>query len=209
MPVADKFTELQRCGQTPVCLFPKRKACVAFNGEMLSSLPSKVHTFVCADEVDETASTRKLEKLNDDCNRTAGLEAKLELAVGARVMLRRNIDIKAGLVNGAIGTVCSVSSSYVTVQFDHIAEPYDVQQVKSKFMLMKSFYMYQKQFPLILAYAVTIHKCQGLYLDSAIIDLSDQVLPEWHTWPYLGYGRFTACTCLHWVARRSASASRP
>ena len=102
----------------------------------------------------------------------AGLEAKLELAVGARVMLRRNIDIKAGLVNGAIGTVCSVSSSCVTV---HIAEPYDVQQVKSKFMLMKSFYVYRKQFPLILAYAVTIHKCQGMSLDSAIIDLSDQV----------------------------------
>ena len=101
MPVADKFAELQRCGQTPVWLFPKRKACVAFNSEMLSSLPSKVHTFLRADEVDETASTRitkwskkaadQLEKLNDDCNRTAGLEAKLELAVGARVMLRWNI----------------------------------------------------------------------------------------------------------------------
>ena len=52
---------------------------------------------MCADEVDETASTRKWikkaadqpEKLNDDCNRTAGLETKLELTVGARVMLRR------------------------------------------------------------------------------------------------------------------------
>ena len=108
----------------PVCLFPKRKACAAFNSEMLSSLPSKVHTFVCTDEVDETASTRKwsknaadqLEKLNNGCNRTAGLEAKLELAVGARVMLRRNIDTKAGLVNGVIGNVYSVSSSCVTVQ---------------------------------------------------------------------------------------------
>ena len=123
-------------------------------------------TFVCADEVDETASTRKwskkaadqLEKLNNDCNRTAGLETKLELAVGARVMLRQNIDIKAGLVNVIIGTVCSLSSSCVTVQFDHIAEPYDVQHVKSKFMLMKSFYVYRMQFPLILAFAVTIHK---------------------------------------------------
>ena len=218
MPVADKFAELQRCGQTPVCLFPKRKACTAFNSEMLSSLPSKVHTLVCADEVDETASTGKcskkaadqLEKLNDDCNRTAGLEAKLELAVGARVMLRRNIDIKAGLVNGAIGTVCSVSSSCVTVQFDHIAEPYDVQQVKSKFMLMKSFYVYRKQFPLILAYAVTIHKCQGLSLDSAIIDLSDQVFAAGMAYVALSRcGRFPACTCLHWIARRSASAFRP
>ena len=35
--------------------------------------------------------------------------------------------------------------------------------------------MYRKQFPLILAYAVTIHKCQGLSLDLALMDISDQV----------------------------------
>ena len=32
-----------------------------------------------------------------------------------------------------------------------------------------------EQFPLILAYAVTIHKCQGLSLDCVIVDLSDKV----------------------------------
>jgi len=41
-------------------------------------------------------------------------------------------------------------------------------------MVMKNIYVYRKQFPLILAYAVT-HKCQGLSLDCAIIDLSNQV----------------------------------
>jgi len=37
-----------------------------------------------------------LKKLNKDCNLTAGLEAELVIAVGARVMLRRNIDTKRG-----------------------------------------------------------------------------------------------------------------
>ena len=179
----DKFVELQQSEQSPVCLFPRRKACDHFNNEMLNRLTSQVHDLFCTDEVDETCSTRKwskkaaeqLEKLNNDCNLTAGLEAKLTLAVGARVMLRRNIDTNAGLVNGAIGTVLSIRSDHVSVQFDHISEPYDVEKVKSRFMVMKNYYVYRKQFPLILAYAVTIHKCQGLSLDCAIVDLSDRL----------------------------------
>ena len=46
------------------------------------------------------------------------------------------------------------------------------------FMVMKNFYSYCKQFPLILAYAVTIHKCQGLSLDCAIVDLSEEVFND-------------------------------
>ena len=38
--------------------------------------------------------------------------------------------------------------------------------------------MYRKQFPLILAYSVTIHKCQGLSLDCAIVDLSCEVFSD-------------------------------
>ena len=181
--ISKKFTELQVAGKTPVCLFPKRKACDQFNTEMLQSLTSKVHELVCTDEIDETVSTCKmtkkaiehLDKMNSDCNMTAGLEAKLSLAVGARVMLRRNIDTKSGLVNGAIGTVLSITVNHVNVQFDHICNPYNVEMVRSRFMVMKNFYVYRKQFPLILAYAVTI---QGLSLDCAIVDLSDDVFSE-------------------------------
>ena len=114
---------------------------------MLARLSSKVHDLVCTDELDQTVSTHKwtkrsiehLEKLNSDCNMTAGLEAKLSLAVGARVMLRRNIDTKAGLVNGTLGTVLSITAEHVMVQFDHMTTPYDVAVVKSKFMVMTNF----------------------------------------------------------------------
>ena len=183
IPEAEKFSELQQLGQAPVCLFPTRQMCKTFNNEMLQQLTTKVHELVCTDEVDQTSSTKKwnkkaleqLEKLNNDCSRTAGLEAKLLLAVGARVMLRRNIDTKTGLVNGALGTVLSISKDLVTVQFDHVSKPYDVDRVQTKFMVMKNFYVYREQFPLILAYAVTIHKCQGLSSDCTIVNLSDKV----------------------------------
>ena len=113
---------------------------------MLGHLLSEIRELACTD-VDETASTCKwnkkaaeqLDKLNKGCNMTAGLEAKLSLAVGARVMLHRNIDTKIGLVNGAIGTVLSITVNHVTVQFDHISGPFNVQMVKSRFMVIKNF----------------------------------------------------------------------
>ena len=55
-----------------------------------------------------------------------------------------------------------------------MSDVYDVEKVKSRFMVMKNIYVFRKQFPLILAF-VTIHKCQGLSLDCAMMDLSDQV----------------------------------
>ena len=104
------------------------------NSEMLSHLTSEVHELLCTDEVDQTVTSckwtkkaaKQLEKLNSDCNMTAGREAKLILAVGARVMLRRNIDTKAGLVNGALGIVLSITFEHVTVQLEHMNEPYKV-----------------------------------------------------------------------------------
>ena len=63
----------------------------------------------------------------------------------------------------------------IPVKFDHIIESYPIERVKSKLLLMKTLFIYQKQFPLILAYAVTIPKCKGLSLNSAIIDLSNKV----------------------------------
>ena len=54
---SDKFSELQESGQTPVCLFPTRKACDSFNYEMLSHLISEVHELLCTDEVDQTSTS--------------------------------------------------------------------------------------------------------------------------------------------------------
>ena len=77
------------------------------------------------------------------------------------------------IVNGAVGTVIAIKAHHITVQFD--GRPHNVEKVKSKFMLMKNIYVYRKQFPLILKFAVTVHKCQGLSLDCALMDLSEQV----------------------------------
>ena len=121
---------------------------------MLKCLPSKVKEIQCTYDVDQMSTTQKwtkkatehLEKLNRDCIMTAGLEANLHLAVGARVMFPRQIDIQTRLLNGAICTIQTISITAVTVKFDHIDKSYDVEKVESRFMVLKNCYVYRKQF---------------------------------------------------------------
>ena len=82
---------------------------------MLSRLNTDTKDILRTDEVDETSgifkwskkATDEMKKLNTDCNLTAGLEAVLQVAVGAHIMHHRNIDTSVGLVSGALGTVVS------------------------------------------------------------------------------------------------------
>ena len=69
-----------------------------------------------------------MEKLNRDCNLTAGLEAVLKLSVGALVILRRKIDTTKGLVSGAVGTVICIKAHHNVVQFDHVPALYQVEK---------------------------------------------------------------------------------
>ena len=65
----------------------------------------------------------------------------------------------------------SIKAHHISVHFDNMSHVYDVEKVKCKFMVMQNIFVFRKQFPLILAFAVTIHKCQGLSLDCAMMYL--------------------------------------
>uniref|UniRef100_A0A1X7U9Q5 ATP-dependent DNA helicase n=1 Tax=Amphimedon queenslandica TaxID=400682 RepID=A0A1X7U9Q5_AMPQE len=153
---------------------------------MLESLETEKIEIACVDVVDENCSTakfdkkqeKKLEKIKHQPSKTAGLETASSLAVGCRVMLRRNIDVTVGLANRAIGTVMGIYATCLSIIFDHIDVPCDIERVTSRFMLPKNLYIHRKQFPLILSYAITMHKCPGLSLDTAIIDLSTDVFGD-------------------------------
>ena len=109
-----------------------------YNKMLRETCLSEVKVIQCSDNVDQTSSTctwnkqleEKLGKLNQDCNLTAGLESKLELAEGARVMLHHNIDTKVGLVNGGLGTVKKITSECIWIKFDHDAMVHPIEKVR-------------------------------------------------------------------------------
>ena len=125
--VVDKFRELECSSQSPMCLLPWRSPCEEFNNAMLDCLQSELVEIACTKCIDETKGAKKwnqraakeLDKLNRDSNLTSGLEVVLHIAVGARLMLRRNVDTDRGLVICALGSVNRIQRHHVTVRFDN------------------------------------------------------------------------------------------
>ena len=114
-----------------------------------------------------------------------GLEAVICLAKSARVMLTSNLWVDVGLVNGAMGTVQAICYRTggppdlpiaVMVRFDSYSGPTLHDGTVPITPLRRTWsssgvQCSRLQLPLKLAWAVTIHKSQGLTLDKVVIDV--------------------------------------
>ncbi|MFJ2367833.1 ATP-dependent RecD-like DNA helicase [Microbacterium sp. NPDC087665] len=134
-------------------------------------------------------------------------ESELRLKVGAQVMFLRNDTAMSGepprWVNGTIGTVIRILGNAVRVDIDGEevdVEPavwerfryaYDAHTKKLSRDVVAEF----TQFPLRLAWAVTIHKSQGKTYDRAVIDLGSGAFAPGQT--YVALSRLTSLEGLY------------
>jgi ATP-dependent DNA helicase PIF1 len=116
-----------------------------------------------------------------------------EYCTGARVMLRININAD-NLSNGDIGTITDCTEAYITIMFDrgirHTLSPIKVKRKAGDALISRT------QFPLNIAYAITIHKSQGMTFESIIVDMRDIFGPGM---AYVAMSRVRSLAGLHIV----------
>lgn len=153
-----------REGPLPLLLTSTLAAAERYNAEGLGRLGGEASVFA--------AETK---------GKTEGLQipASLVLKPGARVMATRN-DAERRWINGSLGTVTKIESRKVFVQFDQADDEHHVEAVKwekirqvwneAEGRIDNEVIGAFEQLPLMPAWAITIHKAQGLTLDDVRID---------------------------------------
>ena len=166
------------------------------NDNQLKHIPGQLITIPAKDEVpkySKISDTREAQ--NRKQSETGGLASLLELKANVRVMLTTNINIEDRLINGQMGTVKHIEIKENEVKTIYLeldekcAGPIrisgsNVIAKNNKWVPVKreetsiylSKYKSTSQFPLVLSWACTGHKVQGLSLTSAVVsfDLEKQ-----------------------------------
>jgi len=140
------------------------------------------------EELDEKQFTYHPEIVGDFPDKIYPVESELKLKVGAQVMFIKNdLSPEKKYFNGKIGVIKSLSDEEVLVHFPEEDETieatkYEWQNVRYyvdevtkeiKEDVLGTFVHY----PLKLAWAITVHKSQGLTFDKAVLDVSQVFMP--------------------------------
>ena len=165
-----------------------------YNAEMMEKLNGPKYTIKSIDSKVDKNSGLKVE-FSHRASDTGGLSSEIQIAVGCRIMLTYNVDVSDGLVNGATGTVvhiCFIENNVtaILVNFDNetvgkkamqssqykqnYPNAVPITRIEARFNIGRrnAVSATRRQFPLILAWATTIHKVQGLTTDKIVVSFA-------------------------------------
>lgn len=162
----------QKCEiENYVHLVASNKQAQEINLQNLNNLigDSKKYTAIISETGNKQTTKDLKDELVNQFNQKGIYEINLKL--GSRVMLIKNLSIEEGLVNGSVGTVIGFKFNMPQIKFDNkIIKIIEVSDWKIE---LNNSSVNGKQLPLMLCWALTIHKSQSLTLEKAIMDLGN------------------------------------
>ena len=150
-------------GIEPTKLFARNVQVDAINKQRLLELRGATTTLRARDEGD----VRRIEQCS--------YPAELHLRIGAQIMLLKNIDVEKKLINGSRGKVVAIQRKdgqidSIKCQFKNAGE-WNVKRDDATVEEAGKVLASRSQFPLRLAWALSIHKSQGQTIDLLDCDL--------------------------------------
>ncbi|MFA6989406.1 MAG: PIF1 family DEAD/DEAH box helicase [Candidatus Gastranaerophilaceae bacterium] len=163
-------------------IFSTNKEADNYNNRKFNVVNNPVHTFLSVDKIHKKKSIIEINNENPNkglmkfdlitwemFDKYCKAPQRLELKEGCKVMLLKNHNFAKCLINGSCGTVHEVRENSILVKFNNSIE---------ELIPMHTFEYYRDgelvasrdQYPLRLAYGITIHKSQGMTLDELVVD---------------------------------------
>ena len=177
----EKCYREHRAGVLPVVLTPTNQCADFYNRSGLEALPGETRSFQGMIE-GRFQSDSKYGNSSSEDNLPAPF--RLNLKVGARVIMLKNHPSRQW-VNGSLGTISRMERGLIFVRLDGRTEELEVnrerwEKVEYKWNAEEARIVPEvvgsfSQFPLKTAWAITIHKSQGITLEDARVDLSPGV----------------------------------
>lgn len=169
---------LSRCGLNqifddgiiPTKLYSKNEAVDSINTDELDKLEGNCISYKVQIEIQGRANEYLI-------NNYIKNDKIINLKVGAQVMLTENIDVDGGYANGSRGIITEFEEGLPVVRFKSGL-------IKKIGLFERTFendecFIRKKQIPLRLAWAISIHKSQGITLDCLVTSLHKDEIFEY------------------------------
>lgn len=131
---------------------------------------------------------------------TLDMPESIELCVGCQVVVLSNIDQDHGIINGTRGCVTELKNKSVMIKRVD-GSPFEIKYHQS--ISIDDPDVYISYMPLKLAYALTIHKSQGMTLDAIEIDIGNNIFAAGQAYTALSRAKSLKSICIKSISKKS------
>lgn len=158
----------------PIKLYPINKIVNNINDKELAKIDSQEYIFDIEVNINIQQKINKqiIDNEIDYLIKNLFNNRNLKLKIGVQVMCTYNLNVSIGICNGSLGIVTDIINNVPVVLFNNGVE---MMIERKKYESENIDGVSISQFPLVLAYAITIHKSQGTTLDAAEIDIGRNI----------------------------------